>query len=555
MELKPLTSHLKYAYLDREQQLPVIIANNLHQEQEDKLLEVLRQHKKAIGWKLADLPGINPSICMHRILMEEEIKPIRQQQRRLNPTLLDVVQKEVTKLLVVGIIYPILDSQWVSPMQVVPKKTGMTVMKNQQDELVPTRIQNSWRVCIDYRRLNLATRKDHFPLPFIDQMLEKLAICKYISHLKTNTKRPSLAHLHLSALSRNQAGLISIEIISAQSLSRATRPLPRRRSCSAGTAYCWSSQIIGTLGCWLQAASSGLPEMERCLGWALSVVAVGKVVLGIAESAADNLLAFDKYSVWIRIVELRMAPDSVLAEMAASHGAGYQMADSDTAISRTEIHLWLQRSLLDLTRFLEGWGTYQWGAPRKYICHTLSLPWLSLTEILDQQLFADLMVWTGGTKFVEPSPVLVQSFSCMLPYPIYLITDGSSSECQKELLQECVLHISPSVEKYWLKIQLILRCSIKGEWERLHFDTRDSTSLNLAHENTKELVVPGNVANLIRLSNFRTPVLSPYQPWESYGNRQRFINYHIKELRNRYLISWQGLNSELILGYRLTIIK
>ncbi|RDY07565.1 Retrovirus-related Pol polyprotein from transposon 17.6, partial [Mucuna pruriens] len=164
MELKALPSHLKYAYLDKEQQFPVIIANNLHQEKEDKLLEVLRQHKKAIGWKLTDLLGINPSICMHRILMEEEIKPIRQ----LNPTLLDVVKKEVTKLLTARIIYPISDSQWVSPVKVVPKKSGMTVMKNQKDELVPTRIQNSWR-------LNQATRKDHFPLPFIDQMLEMLA--------------------------------------------------------------------------------------------------------------------------------------------------------------------------------------------------------------------------------------------------------------------------------------------------------------------------------------------------------------------------------------------
>ncbi|RDX81264.1 Retrovirus-related Pol polyprotein from transposon 17.6, partial [Mucuna pruriens] len=76
-----------------------------------------------------------------------------------------MVKKEVTKLLVVGIIYPILDSQWVSPMQVVPKKFGMTIMKNQHDELVPMRIQNNWR----------ATRKDLFPLPFIDQVLEKLA--------------------------------------------------------------------------------------------------------------------------------------------------------------------------------------------------------------------------------------------------------------------------------------------------------------------------------------------------------------------------------------------
>ncbi|RDX88698.1 Retrovirus-related Pol polyprotein from transposon 17.6, partial [Mucuna pruriens] len=166
LELKPLPNHLKYAYLDKEQQLP---------EQEDKLLDVLRQHKQAIGWKLADLPGINPFICMHRILMEEEIKPIRQQQRGLNPTLLDVVKKEVTKLLAVGIIYPISDSQWVSPVQVVLKISGMIIMKNQQGELVPMWIQNNWRVCIDYRRLNQATCKEHFPLPFIDQMLEKLA--------------------------------------------------------------------------------------------------------------------------------------------------------------------------------------------------------------------------------------------------------------------------------------------------------------------------------------------------------------------------------------------
>ncbi|RDX94148.1 hypothetical protein CR513_23504, partial [Mucuna pruriens] len=66
--------------------------------------------------------------------MEEDIKPIRQQQQRLNPTLLDVVKKEVTRLLA-----------WVSPVQVVPKKFGITVMKNQHDELVPMRIQNSWR--------------------------------------------------------------------------------------------------------------------------------------------------------------------------------------------------------------------------------------------------------------------------------------------------------------------------------------------------------------------------------------------------------------------------
>ncbi|RDY00081.1 Retrovirus-related Pol polyprotein from transposon 17.6, partial [Mucuna pruriens] len=121
-------------------------------EQEEKLLEVLRRHKKAIGWTLTNLPWINPSICMHKILFEEDAL-----SQRLNPTLLDVVKKEVTKLLAVGIIYPISDSQWVSPIQVVPKKSRMTVIKNWQDEM-----------------LNQATRKDHFPLLFVDQVLEKL---------------------------------------------------------------------------------------------------------------------------------------------------------------------------------------------------------------------------------------------------------------------------------------------------------------------------------------------------------------------------------------------
>ncbi|RDX94940.1 hypothetical protein CR513_22616, partial [Mucuna pruriens] len=129
-DLKPLPSHLKYAYLGNDQQFPVIIANNLHWKQKEKLLHALWQHKKAIGWKLSDLPSIKPSICMHRILMEEEARPIRQQQGRLNPTILDMVKKEVTKLLNVGIIYPILNSQWVSLVQVVPKKFGMTIMKN-----------------------------------------------------------------------------------------------------------------------------------------------------------------------------------------------------------------------------------------------------------------------------------------------------------------------------------------------------------------------------------------------------------------------------------------
>ncbi|XP_042448421.1 uncharacterized protein LOC122033464 [Zingiber officinale] len=175
LELKVLPSHLKYAYLRKDEQLPVIISKDLDVVQEEKLLRVLRHNQKAIGWTLADLTGISSSICTHRILLEDDAKPVRQPQRRLNPIILDVVKKEVVKLLQAGIIYPISDSNWVSLVQVVPKKSGITVVANEGNELIPTRVQNSWRVCIDYRRLNQSTRKDHFPLPFIDQMLERLA--------------------------------------------------------------------------------------------------------------------------------------------------------------------------------------------------------------------------------------------------------------------------------------------------------------------------------------------------------------------------------------------
>ncbi|XP_038978855.1 uncharacterized protein LOC120109176, partial [Phoenix dactylifera] len=112
-----------------------------------------------------------------------DAKPSRQPQRRLNPNMKDVVRAEVLKLLDAGMIYPISDSKWVSPTQVVPKKSGVTVVKNANNELVPTRVPTSWRVCIDYRKLNSVTRKDHFPLPFIDQILERLAGHKYYCFL------------------------------------------------------------------------------------------------------------------------------------------------------------------------------------------------------------------------------------------------------------------------------------------------------------------------------------------------------------------------------------
>ncbi|KAJ9547052.1 hypothetical protein OSB04_019595 [Centaurea solstitialis] len=175
LELKPLPSHLKYAYLLEDEKLPVIISSKLDLDQETKLLELLRDHKRALGWTIADIKGISSSVCQHKIILEENSVGKAQPQRRLNPMMKKVVKKEILKWLDAGIIYPISSSSWVSPVQCVPKKGGTTVITNNKNELIPTRTVTGWRICMDYRQLNLATKKDHFPLPFIDQMLDRLA--------------------------------------------------------------------------------------------------------------------------------------------------------------------------------------------------------------------------------------------------------------------------------------------------------------------------------------------------------------------------------------------
>ncbi|RVW21445.1 Pro-Pol polyprotein [Vitis vinifera] len=131
---------LKYTYLEANNQCPVVISSSLTSHQEDGLMEVLRRCKKAIGWQISDLKGISPLVCTHHIYMEEESKPIRQFQRRLNPHLQEVVRAEVLKLLQAGIIYPISDSPWVSPTQVVPKKSGIIVIQNEKGEEITTRL-------------------------------------------------------------------------------------------------------------------------------------------------------------------------------------------------------------------------------------------------------------------------------------------------------------------------------------------------------------------------------------------------------------------------------
>nr|GEY89394.1 reverse transcriptase domain-containing protein [Tanacetum cinerariifolium] len=138
LELKELPSHLEYAFLEESNKLPLIIAKDLKVIEIEALIKVLKSHKRAIAWKSLTL-------------------------------------REVIKLLDAGMIYAISDSPWVSPIYCVPKKGGMTVVASDNNELIPTRLVIIWRVCIDYRKLKDATRDYHFPLPFMDQMLERLA--------------------------------------------------------------------------------------------------------------------------------------------------------------------------------------------------------------------------------------------------------------------------------------------------------------------------------------------------------------------------------------------
>ena len=172
--LKELPSHMKYAFLEPEKVKPVIISAALTENEEQKLLKILRKYKEAIAWSIEDLKGINSSICMQKVLLEDNVKTSIEHQRRLNPVMKDVVRKEVLKWLNAGFIYAISYSPWVSPVHVVPKKGGFTVIRNERNELISTRTVIRWRVCMDYRNLNTETKKHHFPLPFIDQMLDRL---------------------------------------------------------------------------------------------------------------------------------------------------------------------------------------------------------------------------------------------------------------------------------------------------------------------------------------------------------------------------------------------
>nr|GEX27227.1 reverse transcriptase domain-containing protein [Tanacetum cinerariifolium] len=140
VELKDLPPHLEYTFLEGGNKLPAIIAKELGDKEKSALIKVLKSHKRAIAWKLSDIQGINPKFCTHKILMEEDYKLAVQHQRGVNPKIYDFIKKEVEKLLDAGLIYPISDSPWVSPVHCVPKKGGFTVVENEENELIPTRL-------------------------------------------------------------------------------------------------------------------------------------------------------------------------------------------------------------------------------------------------------------------------------------------------------------------------------------------------------------------------------------------------------------------------------
>ena len=229
LELKTLPSTLKYAFLHEEKAKPVIISSKPDIKQEKQLLDVFRRNEDAIGWTLADLKGLDPSLCTnhifledesrlvmeaqrrlnpkvcevvkeeilkwlnteiiypslctHRIFLEDESRLVREAQRRLNPKVWEVVKEEILKWLNTEIIYPISDSQWVSSLHIIMNKARVTVTTNEKGEEIQKNLLKKWRVYIDYQKLNSAMKKDHFPLPFIDQILDRLAGSSYFYFL------------------------------------------------------------------------------------------------------------------------------------------------------------------------------------------------------------------------------------------------------------------------------------------------------------------------------------------------------------------------------------
>ena len=162
IESKPLPSRLKYAFLDHDPETLVIISDKLSKAKTYRLLTVLEKHRSVFGYSLQDLKGISPTLCTHRIPIDPASTPSREPQRRLNNMMREVMKKEVLKLLHTGIIYLIPHNDWVSPIQVVPKKGGMMVVENNKNELIPQQTVTGWRM---YRQPK--TQRGHKERPLL----------------------------------------------------------------------------------------------------------------------------------------------------------------------------------------------------------------------------------------------------------------------------------------------------------------------------------------------------------------------------------------------------
>ena len=132
------------------------INKDLTTSQMASLIKLLQDSQQAFAWDYTKMKGLDPRLCTHKIFINSECKLVRQPQRQINPTLKDIVKAELQKLLGVEFIYPIFDSQWVSPLGIVPKKGGNVEY-------------------VQIIELNKVTKKDHFPMPLIDQVLDNLA--------------------------------------------------------------------------------------------------------------------------------------------------------------------------------------------------------------------------------------------------------------------------------------------------------------------------------------------------------------------------------------------
>jgi hypothetical protein len=137
----------------------------LESDYQQKMIQMIQGKSDDFAWNYSDMRGIYPDTCIHHIYTNDQIRSVRNPQRRMNPTLKDIVKEELQKLLHVNFIYPILDRKWVSPLFIVSKKN------------------DKWRIYVEFRELNKATYRDYFPLPFIDQVLDTLSRKRYFYFL------------------------------------------------------------------------------------------------------------------------------------------------------------------------------------------------------------------------------------------------------------------------------------------------------------------------------------------------------------------------------------